>query len=181
MIIDVASIERGIDYTVAIEDQIRRAHVVLVVIGPDWLDARDDQQQLRLADPDDPVILEIQQALSGDKKVIPLLVDGAQMPAQSELPSSISNLSKRNGMKVGYESFDRDMQDLIREDLESKLLVPGRFADQTAIERFAEPLTDQQFVQLVAVLRSRNWTPKELTERIHPLRPKLSRRQLGLE
>ena len=59
----------------------------LTVIGPSWLDAKDEAGRRRIHSPDDFVAVEIVAALAHNIPVIPVLVDGAHMPQMSELPA----------------------------------------------------------------------------------------------
>src|SRR3954452_22224139 len=60
---DVDGIKPGIDFLTAIERVLDRADVVLAVIGPEWLTARDGRGGRRLDDPADYVRLEVARAL----------------------------------------------------------------------------------------------------------------------
>jgi hypothetical protein len=60
-------------------DQLRRhvegAAILLVLVGPNWLFARDEYGGRRLDDPDDWVRLEIETALNRGRVVLPLMMD----------------------------------------------------------------------------------------------------------
>jgi hypothetical protein len=51
---------------------------MIVVIGKEWLSARNAEGQLRLSDPNDFVGLEVSLALQRGVLVVPVLVGGAQ-------------------------------------------------------------------------------------------------------
>ena len=87
--LDVESIEAGADFTAEIADAIARSDAVLIVIGPSWLDAREASGARRLNDPDDFVRTEVRAALDADVRLIPVLVGGASMPGESDLPDAI--------------------------------------------------------------------------------------------
>gem|GEM_PF-1297383 len=113
ILIDVDAVAFGQDYTKAIRDQISASDIILVMIGSHWLSARGRKGFPRLQDPDDPVRLEVKWALEGDKLVVPVLVDGAEMPAREELPVEIGDLSVRNGLTLGHTGFKRDLDQLL--------------------------------------------------------------------
>jgi len=92
---------------------ISRRDVVLVVIGPNWLIAKDRAGRRRLDDPDDFVVVEIAAAFAQNIRVIPVLVSGARMPKLSELPNSIQPLVRCRATKVSTSQFDRDAEELI--------------------------------------------------------------------
>src|ERR1700693_1357980 len=50
---DVAGIEAGRDFRKAIEEGVTKCGVLLVMIGPEWLDAKDEHGRRRLQDPSD--------------------------------------------------------------------------------------------------------------------------------
>ena len=112
---DVASIEAGEDFEQAIRDALEKAAVVLIVIGQRWLDLRAPDGTRRIDDPLDYVRREIELALAGDALVIPVLVDGATMPAAESLPMTIRDLAKRNALEFSDRRWDADVQDLLRQ------------------------------------------------------------------
>src|SRR5262249_42420918 len=68
--------------------QVAPCDVFLAVIGPNWLDAKDDSGRRRFDNPDDFVTIEIAAALARNIRVIPVLVDGARTPKADRLPRS---------------------------------------------------------------------------------------------
>ena len=86
--------------------------VFLVVIGPNWLNAKDDHGRRRLDNPDDFVAIEIAAALSRNIRVIPVLVDGAPTPKADKLPNAIKPLVRRNAVEVRNSQFGRDAEAL---------------------------------------------------------------------
>ena len=91
---DVDDIRPGQDFVAVIERELGSVGVALVMIGPGWLDARAEGQR-RLDDPGDYVRLEVVAALASGKPVIPLLVNGATMPRETELPKALRTLGRR--------------------------------------------------------------------------------------
>src|SRR5262249_1919450 len=88
--------------------------VLLAVIGPNWLDVRDEHGNRRLDDPNDFVRIEIAAALQRSIPVIPVLLEGARIPKAIELPEDLKELALRNGMEIRHASFQDDMDRLIR-------------------------------------------------------------------
>lgn len=89
----------GVDFVERITSAVGACRALLVVIGPEWMGARDGGQ--RLADPDDFVRLEVETALrAADVTVIPVLVAGAQMPDPDVLPPSLRPLARRNAVEL---------------------------------------------------------------------------------
>jgi hypothetical protein len=110
---DVDSIEPGVDFAEVIERAVASCDVLLAVIGPGWLAAKDDAGQRRLDDPDDLVRLEVEAALARNVRVIPVLVEGAPMPRRQNLPESLSALARRNAFILRNETFRADAPRLV--------------------------------------------------------------------
>ena len=92
---DVGSIGIGDDFIKRTTQAVKRADVVLVVIGPDW--TRGDS----IHAPKDYVRIEVEHALQRDDVfVVPVLVNDANMPAESEVPASLHPLLRRNAVTV---------------------------------------------------------------------------------
>ncbi|EPX59281.1 hypothetical protein D187_003185 [Cystobacter fuscus DSM 2262] len=111
---DIETIEPGADFVHAIEEAVESCGVLLAVIGPQWLGARDKQGRRRLDNPEDFVRLEVATALSRDVRVIPVLVGGATVPSEEELPPDLAPLARRNAIEISDPRFRSDMAHLIR-------------------------------------------------------------------
>ena len=104
--------------------------VFLAVIGPNWLDAKDDSGRRRFDNPDDFVTIEIAAALARNIRVIPVLVDGARTPKADKLPDSVKPLVRRNAVEVRNAHFGRDAEALankVREALQGARPGTGRW------------------------------------------------------
>ena len=93
---DVSAIEAGRDFRKAIEEGVTKCGVLLVVMGPEWLNAKDERGTRRLDDPADFVRIETSAALKRDIPVIPVLVRAAKMPSAEHLPDDLKELAFRN-------------------------------------------------------------------------------------
>lgn len=91
---DTTAILAGSTFPQAIQQALDDCRVMLVVIGPGWLDARDEQGRRRLDDPQDWVRREVATGLREGKRVIPVLVRGARMPTIGELPEDMRELAQ---------------------------------------------------------------------------------------
>jgi hypothetical protein len=89
------------------------------MIGPRWLEVGADEQR-RLDAKDDFVRLEIQAALDSGKPLIPLLVGGANMPAEAVLPPSLAALARRQAVVLSDSNWRGDVERLV-ETLQSTL------------------------------------------------------------
>ena len=114
LFMDVDHIPAGVDFVSYLERQVAACEVFLVVIGPRWLDARDEAGQRRLDNTEDFVVIEIAAALARDTRVIPVLIDGASMPKASDLPDGLKSLARRNAVEVRNTQFGRDAEVLVQ-------------------------------------------------------------------
>ncbi len=87
---------------------------LLVLIGHQWLTAAGPDGQRSLASPADFVRLEIESALTRDLLVVPVLVDGARMPADGELPPSLAALRYRQPLALGPSQPEADAARLLQ-------------------------------------------------------------------
>lgn len=106
----------GDDFPAALADEIDHCDVLVAVIGPNWLGRRDDGDH-RIRDPSDWVGREIAAALAAGKRVLPVLVGGAEPLVASDLSDSLQPLANLHSV-----SFDdgNDLEDLV-EQLRSHL------------------------------------------------------------
>ena len=91
-----------------------RRSAFIAVIGPGWTDLKNAEGQRRLDQPNDHVRIEIELALKRDIRVIPVLVDGASMPTEKELPDSLKPLSRRNAVTLSHHRFGPEVDELAR-------------------------------------------------------------------
>jgi uncharacterized membrane protein YhaH (DUF805 family) len=114
LFMDVDAIEPGVDFVKALDEQVAECIAFIAVIGPRWLNARNNDGNPRLDNPTDYVRVEIESALKRDIRVIPVLVDGATMPRPSDLPPSLQALARRNAVEIAHHRFAADCDDLAR-------------------------------------------------------------------
>lgn len=111
---DVDSIPLGVDFKAYVDTKLSKCKVFLAIIGKGWLNAKDAEGRLRLKDPTDVVRIEIESALKRKIPVIPLLVGGAYMPSEKDLPPSLGELVRKNGLPIRADpDFHRDIDRLI--------------------------------------------------------------------
>jgi len=115
LFMDVDAIPLGVNFVNVLRDEVAKCDVLLAVIGPRWLDARDEHGNRRLDDPNDFLRIEIATALQCNIPVIPILVDGAKVPKAGQLPKDLEELEQRNGLEIRHASFRSDIDKLIRE------------------------------------------------------------------
>lgn len=100
--------QSGEDYRKRIERELASTDVFLCLIGPRWANASDASGNRRLNDADDLVRIEIVSAIERGKAIIPVLVNGAQMPKRDDLPPTIWTLTNHQGINYRVETKEAD-------------------------------------------------------------------------
>ena len=111
---DVDSIALGRDFRQILQERLASCDLMLALIGPGWLDARDASGNRRLESSTDLVRQEIAAALKRNIPVTPVLLQGVQMPAPERLPDDIKDLSYRNGFELGHSTWESDVKEMVR-------------------------------------------------------------------
>ena len=121
---DTSDIPYGEDFQRVVLQRIAASDVVLAVIGPAWLQVRNERGR-RIDQDDDPVRFELVNALQMGKRIVPLLVEGAAAPAAGELPEALQALAELNMPELRTASFDIDFDALARQLLGQPPPDPG--------------------------------------------------------
>ncbi len=111
--LDLDSIEAGLDFAEVIRRALNSSAVLVALIGDQWTTVVDDEGRRRLDNPDDYVRYEIQTALEGGLRVIPVLVDGAKPLRRQYLPSELQGLTRLNALELSYGRFQYDADRLL--------------------------------------------------------------------
>jgi SIR2-like domain/TIR domain len=98
-------------------DAVRRvedADIVLVVIGPHWVQVARERVHRSKLDPmvEDVVRLEIETAFREGRTVVPVLVDDAEMPPREALPRPFRPLADVQAQMLRHVSWERDVEAL---------------------------------------------------------------------
>lgn len=105
----------GAKFPDVLQQRLAECKVVLVLIGPGWLKAHDEQGRRRLDNPDDWVRLEIAHALKRSVTVIPVRINGAALPTRDQLPDDIRGLLDHQATSVTTTGFRNEMAGLARD------------------------------------------------------------------
>lgn len=105
---DVDAIPPGIDYLEYVDRVVGQCDVMLVLIGDTWNSVKDARGRRRLDDPRDLVRLEIAAGLERNIPVIPVLMQGASMPIEEDLPDQIQGLARRNALEMSDRHWNYD-------------------------------------------------------------------------
>lgn len=111
--LDVHSIPKGREFPDYLLHNIKYSKVFLSVMGRNWLAKDGENSASRLLDPSDYVRTEIEAALKEGVLVVPLVLNGAQLPQPEELPESLRPLVRRNAAFIKRESFHSDIAHLV--------------------------------------------------------------------
>jgi hypothetical protein len=124
---DTASLRAGQEWPREIQDALRGCSVMLVLISESWLVPDGAGGAPRIDDPRDWVRREIETVLRRpDAIVVPVLLDGATMPASDDLPESLRALADHQAVGLSVNSLAADIDALI-ESIEQ-----GRIHDHAA-------------------------------------------------
>ena len=122
----------GVNFVEVVQQAIGVCDGLVAVIGSDWLQVTDTTGARRLDDPADLVRLEIATALERGIPVIPVLVQGARMPREADLPVGLTDLAYRNALEVSDARFRADVERLIE-------AIEAYTQDRLADSGFVEP------------------------------------------
>lgn len=111
---DVDSIALGRDFRQVLQERLGNCDMLLALIGPNWLEARDAAGNRRLDSPTDFVRQEVASALRRNIPVTPVLLQGATMPPIDRLPSDLQDLAFRNGFELSHSRWESDYRELIK-------------------------------------------------------------------
>jgi hypothetical protein len=111
---DVETLEAGLNFDESIAKALGESKVLLAMIGPHWLKVSDSKGVLRIQKPDDWVRKEISEALRRNLRVIPVLVNGAEMPDQTELPEDLKELSLKHAQELSSSRWNYDVGELTK-------------------------------------------------------------------
>src|SRR5262249_12907262 len=110
--LDWSSMPPGTVYPATIRAAVERSRVVLAVIGPHWLTATDASGRRRIDDPRDWVRQELETAFRNGIPVVPVVLDGACLPAPQLLPADVRTLALSQRVQVRRQALRTDLADL---------------------------------------------------------------------
>lgn len=108
------SIKPGEIWVERIKTTLDSSKVLVAVIGTDWLTSSEDNVR-RLDNPDDYVRLEIATALSRGISIIPVLINGANLPRKEDLPEDLQKLTYHTKHEIRDTRWNEDVRELIQE------------------------------------------------------------------
>ncbi|MGE3880031.1 MAG: SUMF1/EgtB/PvdO family nonheme iron enzyme [Planctomycetota bacterium] len=140
----------GDHFPMQIEKALDSCRVLIAVIGPGWLRARDDNFRRRLDDPKDWVRLEIRHALQNGKRIIPLLVRESKVPSAAALPPEIADLAIRSAKPFRVDGWRAEDRHALLSDVSEVIGLP-------ILEERSLPFTDLESRYLDSVAHRHVW------------------------
>lgn len=110
---DTDQIPIASDFRQVIADALAHTDLVLVLIGSSWLSLADKNGRRRLDDPVDLVRLEVIEALRRNARVLPVLIQGAQMPAAEDLPEPLAGLARIQALELSDRRWRADLEEFL--------------------------------------------------------------------
>ncbi|HYK20772.1 MAG TPA: 4a-hydroxytetrahydrobiopterin dehydratase [Pyrinomonadaceae bacterium] len=162
--IDTGVIESGEEWPAQIGIALKRAAVLVAVIGREWLSAQDKHYKRRIDDPNDWVRKELEYGIKHKIPIIPLLVMDALLPDREALPPSLKSLNDYQTFAFRENEWKTDLGQLLtrlehfgfrRTRPQVRYPVPSKQA---------EKLTDEELAKVTK--RLSNW--KLVTDRLTP-------------
>ncbi len=107
--IDTKGLDGASDWLHELERQVAGSVAMISVICKDWIDIPADGGGRRIDLENDFVRFELAEAFRRSIPVIPVLVDGARMPAAEKLPPNLLLLSRPQANLLRAETFEADV------------------------------------------------------------------------
>ena len=103
------TIRPGDDFEMRLLEGVRRAAVLLAVIGPRWLTATHASGRRALDHRNDWIRREIAEAFTYDVRVIPILIDNTERLTHAALPGDIRALSRCQYLRLRHNDLEYDL------------------------------------------------------------------------
>lgn len=103
------SIRPGDDFERELMRTVRRSDVLLAVIGPKWLDMRDDRGNRKIDDESDWTRREILEAFACDVRVVPVLIGSVGRLSAADLPEELAKLAVCQYTRFHHRGTDKDL------------------------------------------------------------------------
>ena len=105
----------GSRFPLILGERLSQCNVMLVLIGPSWVDSRNEEGVRRLTIADDWVRLEIAEGLRRGITIVPVCLRGARLPPKGELPEDIQALVDHQSISISIPGFRHEMAGLARD------------------------------------------------------------------
>jgi hypothetical protein len=152
---DVDSIPYGVDFRAHLEGCVAVCDYLVVVIGKRWLTVCNGEGQRRLDNPNDAVRVEVETALNRGIPLIPVFLDGMDVPAPDQFPDSLRGVVDRNAIFVRPPpDFNQDVSKLVQ-SLKRQIAADTTGSISPLAQASANPVFRSPLVQ--SILQRRSW------------------------
>lgn len=134
---DTAAITPGDHFPKTLARAISSSKIVLCVIGRKWL-SKARGARPRIEDANDYVRRELETAITNKISILPVLMNGASMPAETSLPPSIRSITQVQHIRIDDDTFDKDAASLI--DVLISTLTEDAVASQNSVSELYRSL-----------------------------------------
>jgi CHASE2 domain-containing sensor protein len=110
---DREAITPGAQFPRVLDERLAASDVLIAVVGTRWAGIAGASGRLRLFEAGDYVAHELASALAAGHKVIPVLVDGATMPPEADLPPRLRAFSTCSAQALDDAHFRADFEVLV--------------------------------------------------------------------
>jgi O-acetyl-ADP-ribose deacetylase (regulator of RNase III) len=104
---DFRSVHPGDDFVSEIRGNLRSSVALLAIIGPGWARPAGAEQQY------DWVHAELAEAFALGVRVIPVLVEDAELPREADLPPDIGPLSRCQAVRIRHSNVEADLDRVV--------------------------------------------------------------------
>lgn len=141
--VDLNRINAATDFPEVLDDALKKAKVMLILIGADWTGLQPNGER-RISDPSDWVSKEVKRGLDHPSgAVLPILLNGAQMPPRGSLPSSLHKLCDLQALPLRFTSWDADLKEICA-------FLAGRFDMRVSDELLPPPSPIKRHIDKVS-------------------------------
>lgn len=110
---DDRTIQGGEDWANEITGAIAASDVMVVLIDESWLTVQGETGKPRITDPLDWVHQEIVLALKNKLRIIPVLIEGASLPAEDDLPEPLRDMLRAEARRLTNGDWDYEVEKVI--------------------------------------------------------------------
>lgn len=130
---DKKDIHPGNDFDLTIKKHLEECNDVILIVTKSYFGMHDSNQQLRIEQDSDWVRKEIALALSQGKNIIPILLNGAQYPKASEIPTDIQAVLKKHYIKTSNDDEPDYLLNSIKRSLSPSTQTHMKFGEYVQI------------------------------------------------
>jgi len=110
---DVQSMKSWLYFVQQLEERVTSCDAIIVLIGRNWAPRTGRRLPGSSDATNDYVVLEIAAGLMRHIPVIPVLLDGATMPHEDDLPEAIRAFAKYHAFELTDQRWDYDVRSLL--------------------------------------------------------------------